>query len=150
LLIAFCAAVYWYGWRPLGETSGEITAGVSGPATISRDSLGIPHIRAASADDAVFLEGYAMAQDRLWQMDGLRRRAAGELAEIVGALAVEPDRESRRLRMRRIAEEQERTLAPGDRATLAAFARGVNEYINEHRTRMPLNSRFCATIRGRG
>jgi penicillin amidase len=40
--------------------------------------------------------------------------------------------------MRRIAEEQERTLAPGDRATLAAFARGVNEYINEHRTRMPL------------
>jgi penicillin amidase len=138
LLIAFGVAVYWYGWRPLGETAGEITAGISGPATISRDDLGIPHIRAASVEDAVFLEGYAMAQDRLWQMDGLRRRAAGELAEIVGAAVVESDRESRRLRMRRIAEEQERTLAPGDRATLAAFARGVNEYIGAHRTRLPL------------
>jgi penicillin G amidase len=138
LLIAFGVAVYWYAWRPLGETSGAITVGVSGPATISRDALGVPHIHAASVEDALFLEGYAMAQDRLWQMDGLRRRAAGELAEIAGAQAVEADRESRRLRMRRIAEQQERRLSPGDRMTIAAFARGVNEYIDAHRTRLPL------------
>ena len=138
LLIAFCGAVYWYGWRPLGETSGEITAGVSAPATVSRDALGIPHIKAASIDDALFLEGYAMAQDRLWQMDGMRRTAAGELAEVVGQAALDADRQARRLRMRRIAEQQQQTLAPADRAQIAAFARGVNEYINTHRTALPL------------
>ena len=89
LLITSGAAVYWYAWRPLGETSGEITAGISGAATISRDALGVPHIRATNVENAIFLEGYAMAQDRLWQMDGLRRRAAGELAEIAGAAAVD-------------------------------------------------------------
>ncbi len=138
VLVAFGVAVYWYAWRPLGETSGEITAGISGPATISRDAIGVPHIRAANIEDALFLEGYAMAQDRLWQMDGLRRRAAGELAEIAGPAAVEADRESRRFRMRRVAEEQERRLSADDRKTIAAFARGVNEYIETHRTRLPL------------
>jgi penicillin amidase len=138
LLIGFGAAVYWYGWRPLGETSGEITAGVTGPAAISRDALGVPHIRAASIEDALFLEGYAMAQDRLWQMDGLRRRAAGELAEVAGPAVVEADRESRRLRLRRVAEEQERRISPENRTTIAAFARGVNEYIETHRTRLPV------------
>ena len=98
LLIAFGVAVYWYAWRPLGETSGEVALGISAPGSISRDALGVPHIRAANVEDALFLEGYAMAQDRLWQMDGLRRRAAGELAEIAGAAAVETDRESRRFR----------------------------------------------------
>ena len=112
LLVAFGAGVYWYGWRPLGETSGEITTGVSAAATVLRDDLGVPHIRAANIDDAIFLEGYAMAQDRLWQMDGLRRRAAGELAEVAGAVAVDADRESRRFRMRRIAEDQARALSP--------------------------------------
>jgi penicillin amidase len=112
--------------------------GVSAAATVSRDDLGVPHIRADGIEDAIFLEGYTMAQDRLWQMDGLRRRAAGELAEIVGAIAVDADRESRRLRMRRIAEDQARALSPQDRATLAAFARGVNEYISMHRDRLPV------------
>lgn len=98
----------------------------------------MPHIRAASIEDAIFLEGYAMAQDRLWQMDGLRRRAAGELAEIAGPAAVESDHESRRMQTRRIAEEQERTLTKEDRAVIAAFARGVNEYIAAHRTRLPV------------
>lgn len=138
LLIAFCGAVYWYGWRPLGETSGDITAGVSAPATISRDALGIPHIKAATIDDALVLEGYAMAQDRLWQMDAMRRSAAGDLAEVAGQAAVEGDRQARRLGMRRIAEQQQKSLAPADRANMAAFARGVNEYINTHRTSLPL------------
>ena len=130
--------VYWYGWRPLGETSGDITIGVSTAASITRDELGVPHIHAANMEDALFLEGYAMAQDRLWQMDALRRRAAGELSEVVGATTVEADREARRLRMRRMAEDQERLLPPTDRAAIAAFARGVNEYIGTHRDRLPV------------
>jgi penicillin amidase len=138
LLIAFLAAVYWYGWRALPEVSGQITAPISAEARIARDALGVPHIQAASWEDAIFLEGYAMAQDRLWQMDGMRRRASGELAEIAGLMALESDQEARRLNLRRIAEVQEHSLQPAERALLAAFARGINEFIQTHRDRLPV------------
>jgi penicillin amidase len=138
LLIAICGAVYWYGWRPLGQTSGEMTAGISGPASISRDAYGVPHIRAANLDDALFLEGYVMAQDRLWQMDGMRRTAAGDLSEVVGPAALDSDRQARRFGLSRLAQQQEQSLAPADRTQIAAFARVVNEYINTHRTSLPL------------
>ena len=85
LLLALLGAVYWYVWRPLPETSGNITAPIHGPATIARDSLGVPHIKASSWEDAVFLQGFAMAQDRMWQMDATRRLAGGDLAEVAGA-----------------------------------------------------------------
>lgn len=138
LAIALVAATYWFAWRPLPETSGEIAAPVSGKATISRDALGVPHIAAASWEDAVFLQGYVTAQDRMWQMDGLRRLAAGELAEVAGKGALELDEEARRLRLARIAEEQERAVPPADRAVFAAYARGVNFYLETHRGRLPL------------
>jgi penicillin amidase len=138
LLAALLAAVYWYAWRPLPQTSGEIGAPISAQARIARDAKGVPHIQAASWQDAIFLQGYAMAQDRLWQMDGLRRRAAGELAEIAGHAAVESDQEARRMNLRHIAETQERALPAAQRAVLAAFARGVNFFIATHRTRLPL------------
>ncbi len=138
LLIALLGAAYWYAWRPLPQTSGQIGAPISAAARIARDAKGVPHIQAASWEDAIFLQGYAMAQDRLWQMDGLRRRASGELAEIVGQAAVESDREARRMNLRPIAEAQERALPPQQRAVLAAFARGVNYFIETHRNRLPL------------
>ena len=61
-------------------------------ATISRDALGVPHIHAATIEDALFLQGFVTAQDRMWQMDALRRLAAGELAEVVGKSALDSDR----------------------------------------------------------
>jgi penicillin amidase len=138
LLIAFLAAIYWFAWRPLPQTSGQITAPISAPGTITRDARGVPHIKAASWQDAVFLEGYAMAQDRLWQMDALRRRAAGELAEVVGRQGLASDEEARRLGLRRIAEAQERLETPEERGVFAAFARGVNFFIETHRNRLPV------------
>jgi penicillin amidase len=131
-------AVYWVAYRPLAQVSGEISAPVSARASIARDALGIPHITAANWEDAVFLQGFATAQDRLWQMDALRRLAAGELSEVIGANTLELDREARRLRMRRMAEEHVRTLPPADRAVLAAYARGVNYFIETHRHQLPL------------
>ena len=138
LLVAFLAAAYWFAWRPLPETSGQLVAPVSAEARITRDARGVPHIQAASPEDAIFLQGYAMAQDRLWQMDGMRRRAAGELAEIVGPAALASDEESRRMDLRRIAEAELQSARPEERAILAAFARGVNFFIETHRNRLPL------------
>jgi penicillin amidase len=138
LLVALLGAVYWFAWRALPETSGEIAAPVSARATIARDALGVPHIQSATWEDAVFLQGYVTAQDRMWQMDAMRRLAAGELAEVVGKAAVESDQEARRLRLNQIAEEDERTMPVADRAVLVQYARGVNDYLETHRGRLPL------------
>lgn len=138
LLVAVGVFLYWKIYRTLPQTSGTVSAPVSAAAEIRRDARGVPHITAASWEDAVFLEGYAMAQDRLFQMDGMRRLAAGELSEIVGPAALEADREARRLRMRRMAEDHARTMPAADRAVLAAFARGVNHFLETHRASLPI------------
>jgi penicillin G amidase len=133
-LVAVLGIVYWFFWRPLPQTSGEISAPLTARVTVTRDRLGVPDITAQNEDDLFFAQGYTTAQDRLWQMDGLRRFAAGDLAEIVGPGAVESDRESRRLRIRRIAEDAYVTMPEKDRSRFAAYARGVNYFIETHRT----------------
>ncbi len=138
LLVALAGAAYWFAWRPLPQTSGEIAAPIAARATVSRDALGVPHISAASWEDAIFLQGYVTAQDRMWQMDALRRLAAGELAEVIGPSALDQDRESRRLRLSRIAEAQANNLTPETKAVFAAYARGVNYYLETHRNQLPL------------
>lgn len=138
MLLFLLAAVYWIAYRPLPKTSGQIAAPVSARAAIARDTLGVPHITASQWQDAIFLQGYATAQDRLWQMDVVRRLAAGELAEVFGSATLELDREARRLRMRRIAEEHAGTLPTADRAVFAAYARGVNYFIETHRNALPI------------
>jgi penicillin amidase len=137
VLVAAFGLLYWFFWRPLPQTSGEVPAPVSAKVAVTRDSLGVPDITAQTEEDLFFAQGYTTAQDRLWQMDGLRRFAAGDLAEIVGSGAVESDRESRRLRMRRIAEDAYVTMPAKDRAQFAEYARGVNYFIETHRTSLP-------------
>ena len=80
--------------RPLPIRSGSVDAPLNAPGEVLFDSLGEPHIRAANLEDALFLQGYVTAQDRLWQMDSLRRLAGGNLAEILGPIGLEPDRRS--------------------------------------------------------
>ncbi len=137
-LLLAAGAVYWFAYRVLPRTSGTVVAPVSQRVSIARDALGAPHISAASEDDAYFAQGYAVAQDRLFQMDGLRRLAGGDLAEIAGPSALELDRDSRRLRMRRMAEAGYASLPPRDRAPLAAYARGVNFFIETHLHALPI------------
>ncbi|MBZ5592388.1 MAG: penicillin acylase family protein [Acidobacteriia bacterium] len=136
LVVVF--GIYWIAWRPLPQTSGTIRARVAQKVTVSFDSLGEPHIKAANQDDLLFAQGYLTAQERMWQMDGLRRLAAGDLSEIVGAAALASDREARWLRLRRLAEDAYVTLPPEDRTALEAYARGVNAYLADHRGRLPL------------
>ncbi|MBZ5674390.1 MAG: penicillin acylase family protein [Acidobacteriia bacterium] len=138
LLVALVGAAYWVAWRPLPQTSGEIAAPIAARATVIRDALGVPHISAASWEDAIFLQGYVTAQDRMWQMDALRRLAAGELAEVIGPAALNQDQDSRRLRLSRIAEAQAKNLAPETKVIFAAYARGVNYYLETHRGQLPL------------
>jgi len=138
VLVVGLVLLYWFVYRVLPKVSGQLAAPIAATAKVTRDSLGVPHIQAASIDDALFLQGYVTAQDRLWQMDALRRFAAGELSEIVGPATLDADRESRRLRTRRLAEEHYKTLPPADRVWLSAYARGVNYFIETHRNQLPV------------
>ncbi|HTW63883.1 MAG TPA: penicillin acylase family protein [Bryobacteraceae bacterium] len=138
LLVLGLAVVYWFAYRTLPKTSGQIAAPISARATVVRDAIGVPHISAARWEDAIFLQGYVTAQDRLWQMDALRRLASGQLSEVLGPSTLALDEEARRLRLWRAADQDERSLAGTDRAVLAAYARGVNYFIETHRGALPL------------
>ncbi|HSU82349.1 MAG TPA: penicillin acylase family protein, partial [Thermoanaerobaculia bacterium] len=101
-------------------------AGLAAPVAIERDDLGVPVIRAANRLDAARALGFLHAQDRFFQMDLLRRQAAGELAEIFGPAAVKVDRRHRVHRFRALAERILAASPPEDRALLAAYTDGVN------------------------
>ena len=142
VILAALAATWWYAWRPLPQTSGTLLAPLTAPTTIHRDARGLPSIEAKTLEDLLFAQGFATAQDRLWQMETLRRAATGTLSEVVGANALPLDREARGLRIARIAERQLVALSPVDRATLAAYARGVNHYIRTQRGNYPVEFRL--------
>ena len=138
VVLVLLAAVYWFGVRPLPQTSGAVEAPVERAASVTLDSLGVPHIRAASEEDAFFVQGYVTAQNRLWQMDSIRRFAGGTLAEVVGPAAIDSDRDARLMRTRRMAETAYTALPPKDRTALAAYTRGVNHFISTHLNRLPM------------
>jgi len=100
--------------------------GLSAAATVTRDALGVPTIRAATRADAARALGFLHGQDRFFQMDLLRRRAAGELAELLGAAAVPLDRGSRPHRFRALAGRVLAGLAPARRAVIDSYVAGVN------------------------
>ena len=73
--------------------------GLTDAVEIYRDAFGIPHVRATNKVDAFFAQGFATAQDRLWQMDYDRRRGTGRWAEVAGPSALEEDKLMRRFRL---------------------------------------------------
>jgi penicillin amidase len=142
-LLLFVGVALLLGWwivrRPLPQLDGSVAmAGLKSAITIDRDQWGRPWIRAQSLEDAVTGQGYVMAQDRLWQMDLLRRVSAGNLSEIFGAVALRFDEESRTLGMRQAAERAAADASPEIRSLLEAYARGVNENITQRRKKLPI------------
>jgi len=137
LLLVGLAATWWFGWRTLPDLTSDVQAPISEEAQIHRDMWGIPHIEAKSLEDAMFLQGYATAQDRLWQLDALRRSTAGELAEVAGRAVLPMDQNARRVGYRRTADLQAAHMEPQDRALFAAYARGVNHFMDSQRDRLP-------------
>jgi penicillin amidase len=123
----------------LPDADGRIAlSGLSAAVEIKRDAHGIPTITAASERDAAFALGFVHAQDRLFQMDVSRRYGAGRLSEWLGPTTVSVDRFMRTLGLYRLAEQQYALLSPGLRATLDAYAAGVNAYLERHRGAWPI------------
>ncbi|MDE2993835.1 MAG: penicillin acylase family protein [Chloroflexota bacterium] len=125
------AAGYWLR-RSLPRHRGTVRlGGIDSEIEIVRDRWSIPHIFASSASDLFFGQGYATAQDRLWQMEAGRRVAAGTLAELVGPPVLDADRLLRRLGFRRAAQAEWHDLAAEGRQALEAYCAGVNAWIGE-------------------
>jgi penicillin amidase len=108
------------------------------PAEIRRDAWGIPHVFAETDTALFFAFGHAMAEDRLFQLDYLRRKASGTLAEVLGPAGLEPDIIARTLGLRRIAEAEWAELPGETGALLSAFSDGINAVITASRARPPI------------
>ena len=139
VLIVFAAAIWWLVYRPLPQLDGKAKLpGLQGEVTVERDNWGVPHIRAASLEDAVEAQGYVVAQDRLWQMDLLRRASRGQLSEILGPKTLKIDKDFRNLNFGRAAERDLQLMSPETRKLLEAYARGVNRFIEQHQETLPM------------
>ncbi|HEY3784517.1 MAG TPA: penicillin acylase family protein [Steroidobacteraceae bacterium] len=127
VILAPVALVHGLLRESLPQLDGELThMGVVAPVSIDRDERGIPTIQAANRVDLAYGTGFVHGQDRYFQMDLLRRLAAGELSELFGETALEQDRKARIFRFRNVARESLRLASPEQRAVLEAYARGVN------------------------
>jgi len=128
LLVLVVVVVYATLRGSLPQLDGEIVTGqLSADVTIERDGSGIPTISASNRVDLAYATGYVHGQDRFFSMDLTRRKAAGELAEIVGEVAVPLDRQSRLHRFRARANNALETLSPAESQILEAYAAGVND-----------------------
>jgi penicillin amidase len=116
--------------------------GLSAPVTVERDARGVPHIRAGSLDDLVFAQGYVTAQDRLWQMDLLRRHASGQLAAILGSSFVYHDRLQRFLQLDTAATRALDALPADQKHWLEVYARGVNASLGAQIGHLPVEFRI--------
>jgi len=140
LFCAVAAAAGFYLWlrSSLSQTEGQLALpGLSAAVSIVRDAHGIPTIKAQNERDAAFALGFVHAQDRLFQMDLMRRFGAGRLAEWFGKPAVETDRAMRILGLYRAAQAQYPLLPLNLRQVFDAYAAGVNAFLASRRGALP-------------
>ena len=147
IIVIILAGLAGYGYyvahSALPQLDGQIQiSGLSAPVTVTRDAHGVPTIEAATLQDVFFAQGYVTAQDRLWQMDIMRRFAGGELSEILGEETVKLDREQKILGLRAAAKKSLEIAPARDREFFAAYARGVNAFIATHGDRLPIEFRI--------
>lgn len=138
VLLILGGGCYLYLRSSLPQVDGRIAvSGLKGAVTIARDGDGVPLITAGDDEDAAFGLGFVHAQDRLFQMEAMRRTGAGRLSEIFGAQTLAVDRQMRILGLYRLAEAQLASLSEPVRRGLEAYAAGVNAFLATRRGALP-------------
>ena len=135
LLLVSAAGLAWYLHSKQPQRSGSLQlTQLQAPVTVRYDERGVPHIRAENEPDLYRALGYVHAQDRLFQMELVRRLAQGQLAEILGPKLVDTDRLFRTLGIPAQAQAAAARLNPESPATkaLAAYLDGVNQFQDSH------------------
>ena len=135
LVVVLAAGAGWYVYskQPTRKRMVELQH-LQGPVTVRYDERGVPHIRAENEPDLYRALGYVHAQDRLFQMEVLRRLARGELAEVLGPKLLDTDKLMRSLRIRERAETYFANLDQQSPAFIAmqAYLDGINQYQDSH------------------
>ena len=135
IVAATAGGAYWYLDSKLPQRSGELSlSSLQAPVTVDYDERGVPHIQAQNEADMYRALGYVHAQDRLFQMEILRRLARGELAEVLGSKLLDTDRLFRTLGIREHADRYAAKMdmdAPASKALLA-YLDGVNQFQAKH------------------
>ena len=143
LVAAAVSYAYYVTKAALPQLDGQVIGpGLSNRVTVTRDGHGVPTIESASLEDLFFAQGYVTAQDRLWQMDVMRRFGSGELSEILGEQTLKIDREQRILGLRSAARKSLGMASARDRGFFEAYAQGVNAYINARSKQLPIEFRI--------
>ena len=140
ILLVIVAGLGGYLWlrSSLPQTEGDIVLhGIAAAVSITRDDRGVPTIAAQSSNDAYFVLGFVHAQDRLFQMDVMRRLGAGRLSEVLGSDTLETDRLMRTLGLYRSAEAQVLAASPALKSVLNAYSAGVNAFVGAHEGAWP-------------
>ncbi|MGQ9617161.1 MAG: penicillin acylase family protein [Spirochaetota bacterium] len=114
---------------------------LSSQVEVLRDGFGIPHIFAHNERDMIMAQGFVHAQDRLWQMETIRRMASGTLAEVAGEKAVELDVFSRIAGFSTLRERALRALSDDEKELMEAYTTGINAYLEQAGKRLPLEFR---------
>ncbi|WP_372821834.1 penicillin acylase family protein [Pseudomonas parafulva] len=132
VVVAMAAAgAYWYVHGKLPQREGEVAiTGLSAPVSVRYDERGVPHLQAQNEPDLYRALGYVHAQDRLFQMELVRRLARGELAEVLGSKLVSTDTLFRSLRIREQAARMVERLDHQSPSWIAlqAYLDGVNSW----------------------
>jgi len=135
-VVVAAGALWWLTRRNLPELDGTANLpGISAEVTVERDSAGVPTVFGATRLDVARALGYLHAQDRFFQMDLLRRRSAGELAELFGKAAIPSDRDARVHSFRTLARKALALLPQSQRDLLDAYTAGVNAGLASMRAR---------------
>ena len=139
LIIVVVIGVYAFLQSTLPKTKGNIALeGLSAQVEVIRDKWGVPHIFAQDKKDLFYAIGYVMAQDRLFQMDFMRRVGSGRLAEVLGEDLIETDHFLRLLSVMWPEERIAEMLRGKYRDAMEAYAAGVNEFIKTHPYSLPI------------
>ena len=120
------------------ETGNVEVEGITSKIEIYKDRFGVPYVNCGNEEDLYFAMGYMHAQDRLWQMDIARRVAEGRLSEILGKDVLQYDILFRTLGIYKTAYEIYPKLSERSRSVLDSYCRGVNAFIDEHSSVLPL------------
>lgn len=139
VLASLAGGLAFLVYRPQATLDGDYRLlGLDQRGEIVRDRYGVPHVYAQTAHDLFFLQGYATAQDRLFQLDLFRRTGRGRLAEVLGDAALDTDKFIRTIGLARAADLDAALLSTEARTALEAFAAGVSKLIEQRGDALPI------------
>lgn len=129
VVVAAAGAFLWFAYQVIDEGEFYLPNAPGNAAILRESDTGIPHIRGDSYLSVIYAQGFAHAQTRLWQLERTRRVIRGEISELFGEDTLKLDIFMRKLGLRRLAEQSLETMGEREKATIQAYADGINDCV---------------------